>query len=69
MTPRLRNILSFCLLCIFTLYIIPKERIKPITNISAAQTMKFAVSGGVTDVVDHTPFAQAHQEIETTPTA
>jgi uncharacterized membrane protein len=31
-------------------YIIPKERIRPITNISAAQTMKFAVSGGVTDV-------------------
>ena len=43
-------------------YIIPKERVKPITNISAAQTMKFAVSGGVTDVVDSTPFAQAHQE-------
>ena len=33
-------------------YIIPKERVRPITNISAAQTMKFAVSGGVTDVVD-----------------
>jgi uncharacterized membrane protein len=33
-------------------YIIPKERVKPITNISAAQTMKFAVSGGVTDVLD-----------------
>ncbi len=33
-------------------YIIPKERTKPITNISAAQSMKFAVSGGVTDVVD-----------------
>ncbi|MEI9935402.1 MAG: DUF502 domain-containing protein [Ferruginibacter sp.] len=33
-----------------SVYIIPKERIKPITNISAAQTMKFAVSGGVTDV-------------------
>ncbi len=33
-------------------YIIPRERVKPITNISAAQTMKFAVSGGVTDVVD-----------------
>jgi uncharacterized membrane protein len=46
-------------------YIIPKERIRPITNISAAQTMKFAVSGGVTDVVDHTPFAQANQESET----
>ena len=34
-------------------YIIPKSRIKPITNISAAQTMKFAVSGGVTDVIDN----------------
>ena len=33
-------------------YIIPKERIKPITNISSTQTMKFAVSGGVTDVVE-----------------
>jgi uncharacterized membrane protein len=31
-------------------YIIPKGRIKPITNISAVQSMKFAVSGGVTDV-------------------
>ncbi len=29
-------------------YIIPKNRVKPITNISAAQSMKFAVSGGVT---------------------
>ncbi|MEP7143133.1 MAG: DUF502 domain-containing protein [Ferruginibacter sp.] len=35
-------------------YVIPRERIKPITNISAAQTMKFAVSGGVTDVEDNT---------------
>jgi len=25
MTPRIRHILSFCLLCIFILYIIPKE--------------------------------------------
>ncbi len=33
-------------------YIIPKERIRPITNISSAQTMKFAVSGGVTDVIE-----------------
>lgn len=31
-------------------YIIPKSRVKPITNISASQSMKFAVSGGVTDV-------------------
>jgi uncharacterized membrane protein len=31
-------------------YIIPKTRIKSITNITSAQTMKFAVSGGVTDI-------------------
>jgi uncharacterized membrane protein len=31
-------------------YVIPIGRVKPITNISAAQTMKFAVSGGITDV-------------------
>lgn len=31
-------------------YIIPRERIKHITNISSAQTMKFAVSGGVTEI-------------------
>lgn len=36
-------------------YIIPRDRIRPITNISAAQTMKFAVSGGVTDVVEEVP--------------
>ena len=33
-------------------YIISQNRVKPITNISSAQSMKFAVSGGVTDVVD-----------------
>lgn len=33
-------------------YIIPKTRIKTITNISSTQTMKFAVSGGVTDVTE-----------------
>ncbi len=33
-------------------YIIPRSRIRPITNISPAQSMKFAVSGGVTDVVE-----------------
>ncbi len=33
-------------------YIIPKERVRPITNISSAQTMKFAMSGGVTEVVE-----------------
>lgn len=31
-------------------YVIPKNRVKPIANITAAQTMKFAVSGGVTDI-------------------
>ena len=29
-------------------YIIPKDRVRPIPGISAAQAMKFAVSGGVT---------------------
>jgi uncharacterized membrane protein len=33
-------------------YIIPKERIRPITNISSTQTMKFAVSGGVTEMAE-----------------
>lgn len=32
-------------------YIVPKERVRPITSISAAQSMKFAVSGGVTQTV------------------
>lgn len=32
-------------------YIVPKERIKPITSISATQSMKFAVSGGVTQTI------------------
>jgi len=31
-------------------YIIPNERVRPIHNISASQTMKFAVSGGVTSI-------------------
>lgn len=33
-------------------YVIPKNRVKPILNISATQTMKFAVSGGVTDIME-----------------
>jgi uncharacterized membrane protein len=33
-------------------YIIPRSRVKPITNITSAQTMKFAVSGGVTDITE-----------------
>lgn len=35
-------------------YVIPKNRVKPIQNISSAQTMKFAVSGGVTHVTEET---------------
>jgi uncharacterized membrane protein len=31
-------------------YIIPRSRVKEITHISSTQTMKFAVSGGVTDI-------------------
>jgi uncharacterized membrane protein len=32
-------------------YIVPKDRIREITSISAAQSMKFAVSGGVTQTL------------------
>jgi uncharacterized membrane protein len=35
-------------------YIVPKERVKSITNISATQSMKFAVSGGVTETGNET---------------
>jgi uncharacterized membrane protein len=35
-------------------YVVPKERIRPISSISAAQAMKFAVSGGVTTISDST---------------
>ncbi len=31
-------------------YIVPKDRVKPLNNTSAADAMKFTVSGGVTDV-------------------
>jgi len=33
-------------------YIVPKERVKPLNNVSAADAMKFAISGGVTEVND-----------------
>lgn len=36
-------------------YIIPKSRVKPITAFSSTQTMKFAVSGGVTTFVEEEP--------------
>ena len=36
-------------------YIIPRERVRPITNISATQSMKFAVSGGVTETINESP--------------
>ena len=44
-------------------YIIPRGRVKPITNISASQSMKFAVSGGVTSVVEE-QFFKAKQVVE-----
>lgn len=36
-------------------YIIPRQRVRAITNISATETMKFAVSGGVTNMDDNSP--------------
>ena len=42
-------------------YIIPKERIKPLNSISASQSMKFAVSGGVTQTIsDITDIIDGH---------
>ncbi len=35
-------------------YIVPREKIKILTNISSANAMKFAVSGGVADISEHT---------------
>ncbi len=35
-------------------YVVPKSRIKLITGISSAQTMKFVLSGGVTHTVEET---------------
>ena len=34
-------------------YVVPKSHIKPLEHISAAEAMKYAVSGGVTDVHEH----------------
>ncbi|HWV68132.1 DUF502 domain-containing protein [Chitinophaga sp.] len=31
-------------------FMVPKERVKPLTDISAGEAMKFAVSGGVTNI-------------------
>jgi uncharacterized membrane protein len=33
-------------------YLVPGSRIRPLTTVTSAQAMKFAVSGGVTDVVE-----------------
>ncbi|HEX2534334.1 MAG TPA: DUF502 domain-containing protein [Chitinophagaceae bacterium] len=34
-------------------YLIPRARVRAITNINATEAMKFAISGGVTNVDDH----------------
>lgn len=38
-------------------YVIPKSRVKAITQVSSAQTMKFVLSGGVTHTVEDLPKA------------
>ncbi len=35
-------------------YLLPKNRVKPVTNIGAGEAMKFAISGGVTKVEETT---------------
>lgn len=34
-------------------YVVPKDRVREITNVTSAQSMKFAVSGGITELDDH----------------
>lgn len=34
-------------------YLIPRNRIKPITNVNATDAMKFSISGGVTHIEEH----------------
>ncbi len=36
-------------------YIVPKEKIRLLTNVTSADAMKFAISGGVTEVEDSLP--------------
>jgi len=36
-------------------YVIPRNRVRPIEHLSAADTMKFALSGGVTDITEDKP--------------
>jgi len=43
-------------------YIVRKERIKPLTSIGSAQSMKFAVSGGVTTITDIVEESIIHTE-------
>lgn len=38
-------------------YIVPRSHIKPLSNVGAADAMKYAVSGGVTDVHEEQPGA------------
>ena len=34
-------------------YFVPKEKIKPVTNMNSAEAMKFVISGGVTHFEEH----------------
>ena len=34
-------------------YFVPKEKVKPINNMSGAEAMKFVISGGVSQIEDH----------------
>jgi uncharacterized membrane protein len=34
-------------------YVVPKDRVREISNVTSAQSMKFAVSGGITELDDH----------------
>jgi uncharacterized membrane protein len=45
-------------------YLLPKNRVRPITDVNATDAMKFAISGGVTNVDDDHKHTNDHHEGE-----
>jgi len=45
------------------LYFVKKERVRILTDISSANAMKFAISGGVTEIEDEHGLAKAQENV------
>jgi uncharacterized membrane protein len=43
-------------------YLLPRNRVRPVTNVNATDAMKFAISGGVTNVDDESKHGDHKQE-------